>query len=575
MAKIYTFFAMMIVGLLATAQAQVNVSSVGETYSQDFNTLDTSGTANVLAIPGWQISAANYSAGNGSGNTGAIYSFGSNGSTDRALGGLVSGNVNYQRIYFGAAFKNNSGQELNEFNITYAGEQWRRGAKTLNSNPVGDTLILQYSLNATSVTDQAASWVSVPALNFTSPFISGADTAVNGNSVRSVISGKFNKGLAADATIYIRWAYVRNTGGGLAGSRDGLGVDDLQVTFGYDPTWVDEGGETCDFDTEAIPALYFSNYSDRSIYLEFEPIEGASGYIVLLDKKDPDDEEYAYGFPVDGQTYTVGQTISSSLVVGILEGDAFSFFYGGLEPDTYYEIYVQPFYNCENSIFYGEGFDGDGNYTGEAKCADINNFPQITSFVPTPTSFTITFNPVPEADAYLILLDEVTEDIVYGEPVEGQQYIVGQYIEDSKVVYIGDETTVTVDGLAPDTDYGVWIYPMYDCEAVLYGLYSGDYFTTPVATGIKNNVQAQSLTIYPNPVSGKGKIVNVKMDAAAAKGVAEFQLFNVVGAELASWRKPLASNMSFDLPAHLPAGRYTIRMNNNGTFQLGSFVVVE
>ena len=131
-----------------------SISSIGQqsyssgTYTQDFNGLPNSGTfsfiglgngpfnftaapLNVATMNGWQLlkftgsgSNAVFLVGTGSGNGGGAYSFGSTGSTDRAVGSLASGTVTSA---FGILLTNNSGTAIGSFTITYRGEQWRNG----------------------------------------------------------------------------------------------------------------------------------------------------------------------------------------------------------------------------------------------------------------------------------------------------------------------------------------------------------------------------------------------------------------------------------------------------------------
>ena len=136
---------------------------------------------------GWGIletgTAANttYIAGTGSLATGDTYSFGSSGSTDRALGGLLSGT---NTPLFGASFTNNSGGTISGLMINYTGEQWRLGA-------VGriDRLDFQYSTDATSL--NTGTWTDFNSLDFTAPISAGPTGALNGNATanKTAVSG--------------------------------------------------------------------------------------------------------------------------------------------------------------------------------------------------------------------------------------------------------------------------------------------------------------------------------------------------------------------------------------------------
>src|SRR5260221_7766757 len=104
-----TILSILLLGGL-TGHAQVSLSSLNSAYTQNFNSLASTGTANdVSTLPtGWLFvesgTSANttYAAGTGSLNTGNTYSFGLD--ADRALGGLQSGSLVPTT---GAQFQNN------------------------------------------------------------------------------------------------------------------------------------------------------------------------------------------------------------------------------------------------------------------------------------------------------------------------------------------------------------------------------------------------------------------------------------------------------------------------------------
>ena len=78
----------------SAAQAALGVDSASYTYSQDFDALAASGTANTWAndstLAGWSLfskdaaAISTYRADNGGSNTGSFYSYGTTGSGDRA-----------------------------------------------------------------------------------------------------------------------------------------------------------------------------------------------------------------------------------------------------------------------------------------------------------------------------------------------------------------------------------------------------------------------------------------------------------------------------------------------------------
>nr|MDQ3073310.1 hypothetical protein [Bacteroidota bacterium] len=130
MKRLLQLFIVFLVGSQLPTYAQVvSITTLGSTYSQDFDSLASSGTANTSLPYGWYFSETSgnttYAADYGSLNSGNTYSYGATGSSDRALGGLQSGS-NTPTI--GAAFTNNTGSAISAIEIQFVVEHWRLGA---------------------------------------------------------------------------------------------------------------------------------------------------------------------------------------------------------------------------------------------------------------------------------------------------------------------------------------------------------------------------------------------------------------------------------------------------------------
>ncbi len=210
---------------LAAGAASAQVSLTGPAYTQDFDTLANSGTANAALPAGWLINETGgggrdnelYAGDNGGSNAGDTYSYGASGSSERALGGLLSGTLNPT---FGACFTNNTGTEVSALDIAYTGEQWRSGTAGR-----ADTINFQYSLDATGLAD--GTWVDVDALDFSTPNTVGTG-AKNGNDAanRTAIASQVGSlAIANGAGFCIRW-----TDFNASGADDGLAVDDFSLT---------------------------------------------------------------------------------------------------------------------------------------------------------------------------------------------------------------------------------------------------------------------------------------------------------------------------------------------------------
>jgi endonuclease/exonuclease/phosphatase family metal-dependent hydrolase len=226
MVKHSTLF-IVIVALIMTwlpMKAQVNLNTLNGTYSQDFNSLASAGTANdVSTLPqGWTFletgtnANTTYAAGTGSSNAGNTYSLGVD--ADRSLGGLRSGSL---IPVLGASFANNTGALITSLQIVYNGEQWRLGA---SPRTTADKLDFQYSLNATSLASGA--WTDVDALDFNAPVLSGTVGALIGNTNKATptftITGL---AIAPGSVFWIRWNDFD-----VSGADDALGVDDFSIT---------------------------------------------------------------------------------------------------------------------------------------------------------------------------------------------------------------------------------------------------------------------------------------------------------------------------------------------------------
>jgi predicted extracellular nuclease len=199
----------------------IPITTFNSPYSQDFNTLVSTGTSTVYPT-GWQSletgtnANTTYTAGTGSSNAGDSYSFGAAGNSERALGGLQSGSLIPTIV---ANFTNNTSGVINSISISYTGEQWRLG--TLNRP---DRLDFQYSTNATSI--NTGTWVDVDALDFIAPITTGTVGLLNGNTNSLNISAIISSlNIASGSSIWIRWNDFNATS-----SDDGLGIDNFSIS---------------------------------------------------------------------------------------------------------------------------------------------------------------------------------------------------------------------------------------------------------------------------------------------------------------------------------------------------------
>jgi uncharacterized protein len=211
----------------AAGSGTVPLTALDVASTENFDTLAAIGTENQSLPTGWFLHEAGtsalvndaYAAGTGSNNAGDIYSFGAAGSPERAFGTLLSGTLTPT---IGAAFINDTGEQLTGLDIAYTGELWRLG--TAGRGP--DRLDFQYSLDATSLT--TGTWTDVDALDFSTPNLGGTAGPRDGNasenrtSIVALVSGL---AVAPGATVWIRWSDFN-----AANADDGLAVDNFSLT---------------------------------------------------------------------------------------------------------------------------------------------------------------------------------------------------------------------------------------------------------------------------------------------------------------------------------------------------------
>lgn len=211
------------------AHAQTAASLTASPYTQSFNTLATTGATNAKStLPtGWDFAEtgasadATYAAGTGSGTAGNTYSFGANGSTERAFGSLRSGNL---LPTLGGSFTNNTGAALTSLTIAYKGETWRVGTA---NRPDGYTF--EYSTDATSLLPASGAtptWTRVAALDYsyTGTAVAAGNTAPLGTAnVTTTITGL---NIAPGATFWFRWTDID-----ASGADDGAAIDDFSIAW--------------------------------------------------------------------------------------------------------------------------------------------------------------------------------------------------------------------------------------------------------------------------------------------------------------------------------------------------------
>jgi hypothetical protein len=225
---------------LGGGSGSISLTTLGNAYTQNFDSLANTGTTNNLTINGWFLNEVGSSARNngqyafstGSDTSGDVYSFGAATSAERAFGTLFSSTLTPT---IGAQFTNNTGDTVTSLDISYTGEQWRLGQNT--AGRAADRLDFQLSTTATSLT--TGTWTDFNSLDFSSPVVSGTVGALNGNANQTPVSFSITGvSIPNGASFWIRW----NDFDISPGADDGLGVDDFSLT----PSQFDAAPEVSD-----------------------------------------------------------------------------------------------------------------------------------------------------------------------------------------------------------------------------------------------------------------------------------------------------------------------------------------
>ncbi len=181
----------------------------------------------LTGLTGWQSSNLGTSAtsefraqnGSGAGNSGrGLISFGTNGSTDRALGAQPTSN---QINPFGLVLTNTSQDTYTSIDISFVGEQWRRGEPGVNN-------IMTFAYGEAA--NIAGGLTAVPALSFSNPNTQAAPTevALDGNLPANQLAKAgtiLGLNWAPGETLVLRWTMSEGSG-----QDNGMGIDDFEFT---------------------------------------------------------------------------------------------------------------------------------------------------------------------------------------------------------------------------------------------------------------------------------------------------------------------------------------------------------
>lgn len=220
--------------LAGSAAAQVSLGN--STYTQDFNGLNSQGTATFAqnsTIPGWYAfrtgTGTVITADPGSGTAGALYSYGSLSSTERALGSIGSSNAAAGDFSYAVVLTRAAGlRPVTGLNISFTGEQWRNSAALAQTFFFGSQTFATQPTTAVDLGPNNTGYTGLSNLDFTSPITGGTAGALNGNLVanRATRTGTLTGlNLTSSNFLALRWRDQDNTG-----TDHGLSIDDVSIS---------------------------------------------------------------------------------------------------------------------------------------------------------------------------------------------------------------------------------------------------------------------------------------------------------------------------------------------------------
>ena len=194
----------------ASAQTFLSYTTAGSLYTQNFDSLASTGNpawsnaTGFQTILGWSSfksgaggitgsrdsttgGSTAYVANDGASNSGGLYSYGTTGTAERALGNVGSSNAAAGDFLIMFAVRNDTSKVLKEFTLQWDYEQWRNGGNTSAQSLVLDYKVkndASFTSGLNSEYDAAfTSGYSAPgaAWNGTSSVNTSTAAAVNGN----------------------------------------------------------------------------------------------------------------------------------------------------------------------------------------------------------------------------------------------------------------------------------------------------------------------------------------------------------------------------------------------------------
>lgn len=220
--------------------AQISMERSDTIYTQDFNTLPDSATAiwenGTSYIDGWYVQRTKQEhntivANHGNNIAGNLYSFGSVGSKERALGSQSSYNAG--EFAWGVLLQNNTGDTIHTVDVSFYGEQWRISNIDAGEHKIDFYYAVSSDKEAFQLSPRSdKNWIPYPALNFNGPHFYTKGSALNGNNAanRRLMEAILTVDIPDGHYLMLRWKDANEYE-----ADHGLAIDDFSITWSVKP----------------------------------------------------------------------------------------------------------------------------------------------------------------------------------------------------------------------------------------------------------------------------------------------------------------------------------------------------
>jgi MYXO-CTERM domain-containing protein len=200
-------------GLASTGSIALS-ATVGVQFPMTGSTFDGTKAAGTTSV-------MRFVADDGTSNSGALFSYGTTGSTERALGSLASGS---NTPAFGVEIVNNSGHALTSVLLSFTREQWRSSTSTQN--------ILAFAYGLSGGTATSANYLTDASLTLFTAGDAVGEAFVTTNAKQDgndpnhqlLVSCTIPAAVPVGGSLFIRWTDFNDIG-----NDAGLAIDNVSV----------------------------------------------------------------------------------------------------------------------------------------------------------------------------------------------------------------------------------------------------------------------------------------------------------------------------------------------------------